>query len=109
MRELERRVSGVLASRSSGEVIVNAGVAPVAPVAKGLTARLVRRFQRFALRAHGVFFATVAAGSAALFELAGGHSLLPALLVVPAAALFAVHAYASRRLTRSLDRRRWDL
>jgi hypothetical protein len=69
----------------------------------------VRRVQRLALRAHGVFVAAVAIGSLGLWELAGGRDFWPALLIVPALAFFAMHAYLSRRLSASLKRRRWDL
>jgi hypothetical protein len=107
--ELERRIAGVLAARSGAELALSAGLAPAAPCARGMLARLVRRVQSFALRAHSLFVLVLVGGTAGLWALLGAHGAWPALLIVPACAFYALHLYASRRVSRALERRHWDL
>ena len=65
----------------------------------------LRRLQRTVIRVHFAAYASVNAAAIGIWAVTGGGSFWPAWLLIPSTVLLGWHMFASRSLTRTLDRR----
>ena len=102
--ELERRVERTL--RPGG--VPGLGLYLLEVPVRALTLLIgwrLRRLQRTVLRVHFAAYASVNAAAIGIWELTGAGSFWPAWLLIPSTVLIGWHLFASRGLTRALDRR----
>jgi len=97
--QLERRVERVL---RSGDAL---DYQPVYGL-RALVVGRVRRFQRALLRMHALGYTVANASLLGIWALTGEGVFWPALFLVPSTVVLGGHAFASRKLTRTMSRLR---